>query len=765
MKQLLHRRTWQGAGWFALVGGAWVVGTGWLAVRWGLSGSGIAGQILLRSVGVALGVVLIAGLIERAERGRRRATLKLNRSLMQAHIGVARATLGGRLRSVNPHLCEILGRSEEQMLQLRLMELAEPGELEAPARLWQELQAGTRRHGAFEVRCVRPDGQWVDLWVSLSLAEDRDQGGAEVLCVAQDISQRRQTEQSERLAAAVVASTREGVMVTDPQLRIVSINRAFTEVLGYREEEVIGRSPRLMRSGRHDRTFYTAMWESIREKGHWQGEIWNRRKDGAIFPELLSISEVRAPDGQLTHYVGLFTDISRLKASEEQLEFLAHHDPLTRLPNRRRFEEHLQHALAEAQRSGARLALLMLDLDRFKDINDSWGHLAGDEWLQHVAERLGRRVRAADLLARLGGDEFVLVMQHLGSPDDAARLAAELITALGEPWQLSQGVEVSSGASVGISLYPDHGLTPQRLLQGADAALYRAKADGGGTFRYFSDEMTQEARERLHIEGRLRRAVSQGQLKLVYQPQLDLASGRIIGAEALLRWFDPVEGMIPPDRFIPVAEASGLISELGLWVLREACGQGRRWQDEGLPPLTLAVNVAARQLQHGDLVAEVQQALSETGFPAERLELELTESSLMSREGHALATLQRLRHMGVRVAVDDFGTGYSSLAYLKRFPLDVLKIDRRFIADIPHDREDMEIASAVIAMGHSLRIQVLAEGVETPAQLEFLRLRGCDRYQGFVYGHPLDPEAFAHLLGREQQAVRGGAFCCAGAGI
>lgn len=557
-----------------------------------------------------------------------------------------------------------------------------------------------------------------------------------------DLTERRGAEERQRLAAAVIDSTQEGVMITDHERRIVSVNRAFTELLGYREDEVLGRTPALLHSDRQDPLFYQQMWQQIGRTGCWQGEVWNRRKSGEMFPEWLSISAVRDSRQQITHYVGVFADISQLKASEAELEFLAHHDPLTRLPNRLLFLTRLQDLIGSAQRA----AVLMLDLDRFKDVNDSYGHLAGDELLGQVAGRLSARLPECALLARLGGDEFAVLLPDLMRPEDAARLARELIEALCHPWHLSNGAEVVIGASVGICLLPDHGNTPQALLQGADAALYRAKADGRGVHRYYSDDLTLAARSRLDMEARLRRALAERQLQLGYQPQYEIASGRLVGAEVLLQWTDPELGPVPAARFIPVAEATGMIGEIGAWVLREACQQGQRWLDEGLPTLMLAVNVSPRQFRHGDLAELVTHVLSETGYPAQHLELELTESALMERESEVQATLQKLRGLGVNLAIDDFGTGYSSLAYLKRFPLDVLKIDRGFIAEIPHNRDDMEIAAAVIAMGHSLGLKVLAEGVENEAQLAFLRLKGCDFFQGFLRHRPLPARVMAAVL-------------------
>jgi diguanylate cyclase (GGDEF)-like protein len=392
----------------------------------------------------------------------------------------------------------------------------------------------------------------------------------------------------------------------------------------------------------------------------------------------------------------------------------------------------------------------MIDLDQFKDINDSFGHAMGDALLKEIALRLTQRTRGVDTVSRLGGDEFTILLEDLEQPDNAARLAQDIVLLLGQPVLLPNKHEVSVGASIGIALFPDHGSTEEELLQQADAALYQAKAEGRGRYQFFTNDLTLAARQRIALEMRLRRAVAQSELILHYQPQVDATSGRIVGAEALVRWHDPIEGLIPPSDFIPMAEQSGLIVAIGDWVLRETCLQGMRWAEAGLPPLSLAVNVSSRQFQYGDLASKVSQVLLETGFPAERLELELTESVLMKHQQQATAILTQLRELGVRVAIDDFGTGYSSLAYLKGFPLDVLKIDKSFVNDIPLHQDDMEIAATIIAMAHTLRLQVLAEGVENQPQLDFLKEKGCDRYQGFLMSRPLPADDFAAFIRRHE---------------
>jgi diguanylate cyclase (GGDEF)-like protein/PAS domain S-box-containing protein len=554
------------------------------------------------------------------------------------------------------------------------------------------------------------------------------------------------------LAASVFDSSREGILITDAEQRILRVNAAFTRLTGYAEQEVLGNTPRMLQSGHQSPEFYAQLKADLGSRGYWQGEVLDRRRDGKVIPVLLSISVVKDAEGRVIHYVALHADISRIKESEARLEYQARHDHLTGLANRLMLHLRVEHALERARRDGTRLALLMLDLDRFKDVNDSFGHLMGDALLRDVAERLIRRVRNADTVSRLGGDEFTVLLETIDDPAEAARVAEDLIHALNEPFRLPNGNEVVVGATLGIAVFPDHGDTEEALLQGADAALYQAKAEGRGRYRYFSDALTHAARERIALEARLRRAVAQEELRLHFQPQIDITSGAIVGAEALVRWQNPEEGLILPGRFIPVAEQSGLIEAIGEWVLRETCRQGQRWIAAGLPALTLAVNVSSRQILRGDLAEKLGGILAETGFPPQRLELEMTESTLMEHGTHVVEILGNLRALGIRLAIDDFGTGYSSLAYLKRFPLDVLKIDKSFVDDIPRLSDDMEIAATIIAMAHTLRLKVMAEGVETQAQHDFLRKQGCDFYQGYLMSRPVPADEFTVLLEGQQRS-------------
>lgn len=557
---------------------------------------------------------------------------------------------------------------------------------------------------------------------------------------------RQQFESSLKQAAAVFESTREGIMVTDASNRIIQVNQSLLHMLGYEEAEVLGNTPAMFASGRHEPGFYHQMWLQLSEKGHWQGEVWNRRKNGEIYPELLSISTIVDVTGKVSHYVAVFADITQLKASEQELAYLAHHDVLTDLPNRLLMSSRLQNAVDLAKRDQHQFAVLMMDLDRFKYINDSFGHPSGDELLKLVAASLKHRLRDIDTVARFGGDEFIILLEQLHQTEDAARFATELINDMSQPWLLSNNAEVRIGASIGISIYPDHGTDGEMLLSNADAALYRAKEQGRGRFAYYSDDLTLYARQRIDLEARLRGALAQKQFLVYYQPQTDIKTGRIVGAEALVRWNDPVEGLIPPGRFIPIAEDTGLIGAIGDWVLAETCRQGAQWRAAGLPDLKLAVNLSSHQFSHGDIGAQTAQILRQTGFPAELLELELTESAIMSREQQAELVLSDLHDMGVNLAIDDFGTGYSSFAYLQRYQLDVLKIDKSFVDDVAANTESQAIVTAIISMAHILGLKALAEGVEQQDQLDYLRQQGCDYYQGYLCSKPLPAKDFEQLI-------------------
>lgn len=540
-------------------------------------------------------------------------------------------------------------------------------------------------------------------------------------------------------AAAVFSATRDGVFITDLQPRIVAVNRAFSEITGYAETEALGRNPSMLQSGRHERSFFQSLWKTLGETGHWHGEVWNRRKSGEIYPQWLSISTVKDDKGEPHRYVGVFTDIGELKSFEARLEHLAHHDPLTDLPNRLLMQSRLQNAIDRAERHGNKVAVLYLDLDRFKTVNDSLGHPVGDELLVQLTQRLSSRLRDEDTLARLGGDEFLLLVESVTQPGHAVAVAQSLIELLHTPFALPSGHEVFIGLSIGISLYPDDALTATELVQHADAAMYLAKQQGRNTYRFHTHALTRAAAERLSLETRLRHGLDRGEFLLHYQPLVDATTGKALGVEALVRWQPPGEDLVPPGRFIPLTEETGLIVRLGAFVLRAACVQAQAWREQGLALGTVAVNLSARQFMDDGLVEEVKTALAISGLPPHCLELELTESLLMEQAPRTIATLSALKQLGLRLAIDDFGTGYSSLAYIKRFSIDKLKIDQSFVRSLERSADDKAIVATIVAMARTLRLEVLAEGVETDAQASILASLGCVEHQGYLYARPLPP--------------------------
>lgn len=658
--------------------------------------------------------------------------------------GFLMTDLDGRVLDVNDSYINISGFSRPELLTMNLHQLqAEESIEQSKEHLSNIQQYGGQR---YTTQHKRKDGLVYDVETNVTYWPGM---GGRLFSFLRDITLRKQNEDRLRQAAAVFENSNEGVIITDPAGTIQLVNSAFTALTGYSREEVVGQNSKILQSGRHDPAFYQQMWQQIERQGSWQGEIWNRRKDGSTYPELLSISSVRDERNNLTHYAGVFSDISQIKESEEKLSYLAHHDTLTGLSNRLMMQAQLQHVinLAEQQQGPTpQAAFMLIDLDRFKDINDSFGHGAGDEVLQYVSKSLRELPYKHCTISRFGGDEFALLIEHVESTHQLDMLACRLIDLLSSSFCLSNNAEVQIGCSVGISLYPEHGRSPEQMLQNADAALFRAKSEGRGRFEYYSEALTREARYRLDMEAQLRHALQDQQLQVYYQPQVDIASGQVVGAEALVRWPHPERGMISPAEFIPLAERTGLIREIGSFVLQQTCQQGKAWLDQGLPPISLAVNVSAHQLRHGDLAAEVMQTLQLTGYPATLLELELTESALMEREEESVTVMQQLRKQGVRLAMDDFGTGYSSLAYLKKFPLDVLKIDKSFVDDIPDDVEGTEIAATIIAMGKALGLKVLAEGVESQQQLAFLEDKACHYYQGFLTSPAIPAEQFRNLL-------------------
>ncbi|WFP51124.1 EAL domain-containing protein [Methylomonas sp. EFPC3] len=557
-----------------------------------------------------------------------------------------------------------------------------------------------------------------------------------------------------RLAAHVFEYSGEAIMITDRHNRIIDVNAAFSALTGYDKADVLGMDPKMLSSGQAERELYEKMWAGIRDTGFWQGELWDRRKDGSVFPKMMTVSVVRDRTGVIEFHLANFVDISHLKEAHARIEHLAHHDPLTELPNRLHLQLYLEQSLMIAKRGGEQLAVMLLDLDRFKNINDTLGHSIGDQLLIQVAKRLKTSLREYDMVARLGGDEFVVVIRAAAIEDVASSVANKICHSLGQPFTIEK-FTLRTASSIGIAVYPDNAEHMEDLMKSADTAMYHAKSEGGGNFQFFSPEMNRNAHEKMELENQLHEAIEKRQFELYFQPQLSLPDERLLGAEVLLRWRHPVKGLISPSVFIPLAEETNQIYKIGEWVLENACRRAGEWIAQGLPLKRIGINVSAKQFQNKGLYEAVKRALVLADISPQSLELELeiTETAVMTSPVQAGEMLQSFREIGITVALDDFGQGYSSLGQLKNLPLDRLKIDAAFVQDISADvgeRNNGAIASATIALAHNLGFKVIAEGVETSEHLAFLIAHGCDEAQGYYFAKPLSERDFEALLRRQQ---------------
>ncbi|MCD4500656.1 bifunctional diguanylate cyclase/phosphodiesterase [Chromobacterium vaccinii] len=662
--------------------------------------------------------------------------------------GIVISSLDGQVIDANPAFLNLMCYSLDQLKQQNFWSLVAE-ESEALERF--NLDNKVLRFGycdEFEATYLnRFDNQ---VPVSVKTVAMRDAFGRinAVWRMVRDISEKRAAEERVQLAAKVFENTVEGIMITDADRRIRSVNRAFTEITGYTQHEVLGQKTSILSSGRHDEPFYEQMWQSISEQGSWQGELWNRRKNGEVYPEWLAINAVRNSLGEITHYVAIFSDLTERKAADERIQFLAHFDVLTSLPNRIHMQDRVELAIHNVVRDNQRLALLLLDLDRFKTVNESLGHSAGDTLLQVAADRIRSALAPGEMLARQGGDEFIILLPVISDPGEAALAAERVRDVFANPIELHNHV-LTITPSIGISVYPDDGRDYETLVRNADAAMYHAKSSGRNSYKFYTADLNARAREILAIESQLRFALERDEFVLHYQPQVEMESGRIVGAEALIRWNHPSLGLLGPVRFIQVAEERGFIVQIGNWVISEATRQLVAWRQEGLPELTLAINLSALQFRQPDLALQVKHALESSGLPGHALDIEVTESIIMEDAQATIQTIDNMKNMGLRLSIDDFGTGYSSLSYLKRFKADKLKIDRSFVRDIPHDADDSAIARAIINMAKNLNMQVVAEGVETMEQWQFLEQEGCDFVQGYLIAKPLPADDFAKLLHKD----------------
>jgi diguanylate cyclase (GGDEF)-like protein/PAS domain S-box-containing protein len=583
---------------------------------------------------------------------------------------------------------------------------------------------GNRR---FEWQYRLPDG--VTFWAEVLLTSVTLDHQFLSYAVVRDISARKVTERTLQMAAQVFENSRDAIAITDQQHRVLAINQAFTDITGYAVSQIVGAALPQLHDGDQAPNFYQQVWEYVAANDHWEGEVWSVRQDGAEYPVWVALTAIRNSSDQVINYMVVLSDITDRKRVEEHTRHLAEHDFLTDLPNRVLFLDRLHQALAAARRKHTSVAIMFLDLDRFKGINDSFGHHVGDAVLKEVAARLTGCVRGVDTVSRQGGDEFVVLLADIGGVDQAAHVANSVMQAVARPLQFD-GHTVSLSVSIGISIYPADGDDLDTLLKHADVAMYHAKQNGRNAFSFFDPAMNAHVIERVQMENNLRQALANGEFELAYQPEVDIATGNTIGVEALIRWRHPQRGLLLPDQFIGVAEEAGLMVPIGDWVLRQACIQARTWRDLGYP-VVVAVNLSTDQFMHNNLVHSVDAALRESGLAPALLNLEITEGVIMQENATVFAIVNALRERGVHLTIDDFGTGFSSLSYLRRFPLSKLKIDRSFIEDITSKPADAAIIPAIIAVARSLKLRVIAEGVETAEQLRFLKLHGCDEYQGY----------------------------------
>ena len=671
-----------------------------------------------------------------------RETLALNDSiLMTSPMGIAAYRQDGQCVMANPALASIADITQEQLLKQNFRQLSSwqaSGIQEAAERV---LATGARVE--LEIRHLTSFFGH-DVWARCWLSRFTSRGEPHLLLMLENITEKKAAEEELRLAASVYQNSSEGILVTDAAGIILSVNPAFTEITGYAEDEALGRKTSLLRSDRHGPEFYRSMWEALTKEGCWRGEVWNRRKDGEAYLEWLSINRIEASAGAPIRYVAVFHDITELRRKDEEIRHQAFHDALTGLPNRALMKDRLLHALERAKREGGRLAVIFIDLDRFKAINDGLGHDVGDLLLQEVARRIKSRMRTADTVARLGGDEFVVLMEDLQEAGDCASLAQELMAEIARPMELS-GHAVEIRASMGMAFYPEDGTNPMELMKRADLAMYSAKAAGRNTYRFFQQDMQDRISQRLNLEMELRLALAQRDLELHYQPKVDLATGKILGVEALVRWRHPLRGLLLPADFIPLAEECGLICALGDWVLDEICRQSAVWQAAG-HTFKIAFNISPHQLEMGDLVARISELAAHHGIAPSDLEIELTESAVMAYSIHAASVLARLRGIGVTVAVSDFCAGYSSLSYLRKLPIDILKINHSFVTDADSNAEDAQIVKTILALGRMFKLTMEAEGIETSHQAELLQSFGCGIAQGYFFSRPLPAREFEDWL-------------------
>ncbi|MDH5508854.1 MAG: EAL domain-containing protein [Nitrospinota bacterium] len=654
--------------------------------------------------------------------------------------GMILVRLDQRLVQVNSKFCGLLGYQENELLERPLAEFTYPEDAILAQKLFDNVANGRMKRFEIVLRLVNERGE--NLLSHLTAHSVLDASGKPGLCAiaVEDITEKDKAEDKLRIAAKIYESSEEGVVVTDREGIIQFVNPAFTMITGYSPEEALGKNPNILKSGRHTQEFYELMWGSLNTEGKWEGEIWNRSKNGEAYLERLRITSIRDAAGRTTHYTAIFSDLTQIRDTEEKIRYQAYHDILTGLPNRSLYFDRVRQAITRAQRGGKKLGVMFLDLDDFKKINDRLSHSAGDLMLQGVATRLVGCLRDTDTVARIGGDEFTILLEDVDGEKQSSVVAGKIMRSISEPY-FYNSEELFVSASLGIAIYPADGASVEDLTKNADIAMYHAKDLGKNNFQFFTESMNQKVVKRLEVETNLRKALDKDEMFACYQPKVDLKTGRIVGMEALIRWRRDGLDIVLPNEFIPLAEETGLILGLDEWMLGKACAFNRRIHDGGDEEFSVAVNVAvnvsAKAFESPDLVKSIQDVVALSGLSPRYIELEVTESSIIRNMDQAVTVLCRLREIGFNISMDDFGTGYSSLSYLAKLPINILKIDRSFIVDLVSNPKSRSIAKAIVSMSHEMDIKVVAEGVEKAEQLEYLRGIGCDEVQGYLFCRPL----------------------------
>lgn len=680
-----------------------------------------------------------------AEEALRLSEERFRATFEQAAVGMAIIDLDGNWLQINEKLCDILGYTRAQMMLIKFANIVGFKDCIDEPAIKKCFLSESKKNFTAEQRCLRKDGVHVWCNITVSMVYGSDESPLYLIAVIEDINARKQTEAEMLKLSNAVQQTADNIFITDARGVIEYVNPAFTLVTGFHRDEVLGKTPAILKSGKHNRAFYRTMWQTISSGKIFHDIFINRRKSGELYYEEKTVSPLRENGGKITHFISTSKDITDHLTIQERLQYLAQHDILTDLPNRVFLVKKLDDAIQRSAWTHLNPAVLVVNLDHFKMINDTLGHDRGDQALQIVAERLKEFAHETGIVARLAGDDFAILLESVKSPEEVPDLAHKLLSTLSSTVVLG-GREFFITASVGISVYPDDGSDSSTLLRTANIALQRAKESGRNKIQFYSSEMSARVFERLTMEASLRRALERSEFSLHYQPQLDMETGSIRGVEALLRWHHPVRGIVPPDEFIPLLEETGLVIPVGEWVLQSACNQNKQWQNAGLKPIRVAVNLSWRQFRQDNLVHVIKEILDSVSLSPEFLELELTESLLAQDPVKAVNSLLGFKDMGISISIDDFGTGYSSLSYLRNFPIDSVKIDKSFVHDINGGASGNAIAAAIIAMTHSLNLKVIAEGVETIGQVDFLRSHGCDELQGYYISRPLPADQLTQLL-------------------